>query len=222
MEETGWCKLDPLFTYKNQYSGYKEDLLRNYGAQNIILYAPTFSPSLTSAPALLQNWRKVLECNRDCLLIIKFHDLMDRGWKQKYRNSLSQFPNAVFIDEPDILKYLVVSDLMVSDTSSVVYEFLLLNKPVITFKSRSEKILWDDFEEKEKLTEKITETLLHDPYQRERQEVIKAYHPYDDGKSSFRMIDAVNNYINNNGIPKGRKLNLYRRLKIRKFFGIKP
>ena len=110
-------------------------------------------------------------------MFIKFHDLMDERWKQRYKDHLMQFKNAVFIDEPDILKYLVVSDLMISDTSSVVYEFLLLDKPVITFKSKSEEILWDDFNIKDQLSEKISESFLQDPYQKERRKVIESYHP---------------------------------------------
>ncbi|WP_010662158.1 CDP-glycerol--poly(glycerophosphate) glycerophosphotransferase [Marinilabilia salmonicolor] len=222
VEETGWCKLDSLFNKKDVYTDYKENLIKTYEVKNILLYAPTFSPSLTSVPSLLKQWEKFLDKNTNCLLFIKFHDLMDPRWKQKYKSVLEPYPNVVFVDEPDIIKYLVVSDLMISDTSSVVYEFLLLNKPVITFKSTSENICWDNFEETEKLSEKITESLTEDPFGSQRKRVIEEYHPYNDGKSSFRMIDAVKTYISMNGVPERRKLNLYRRFKIRKLFGPKP
>lgn len=219
--ETGWCKLDPLFSQKNLFSKFREDTLKKYDAKKIILYAPTFSPSLTSAPTLLNQWEEILIKNPDYLVLIKFHDLMDQGWKQRYKEKLLDYSNAVIVDEPNILKYLVISDIMVSDTSSVVYEFLLLNKPVITFNSKSKKILWDNFDNKHQLQKKLTETLLHDPHKNERIHIIEAYHPYNDGKSSFRMIDAVENYIKSHGIPEKRKLNLYRRFKIRSLFGPK-
>ncbi|MGQ1890051.1 CDP-glycerol glycerophosphotransferase family protein [Thermophagus sp. OGC60D27] len=220
--ETGWCKLDPLFGQKDLFANFRKNNLEKYNAQKIILYAPTFSPSLTSAPFLLNQWKEILDKNPDYLVFIKFHDLMDQGWKQKYKDQLKPYANAVIVDDPNILKYLVVSDIMVSDTSSVVYEFLLLDKPVITFNSSSKAILWDDFGNKNQLHEKITESLLHDPFQIKRKQIIEAYHPYNDGKSSLRMIQAVESYINNNGIPAKRHLNLYRRLKIRKLFGPSP
>jgi len=52
-----------------------------------------------------------------------------------------------------------------------------------------------------------------------RDELIKKYHPYTDGKSSQRMIKAVRKYISNSGVPRVRKLSFLRRLKVYKIFG---
>ena len=220
--ETGWCKLDPLFILNNQSLESKEALLKEYQASHVLLYAPTFSPSLTSAEALYAQWELLLNKRNDLLVMVKFHDLMDLTWKEKYRKLFSRYQKTLFVEDPNILKYLVMADLLISDTSSVVYEFLLLNKPAITFNSSSTGILWDNFKDPELFEKIINETIASDPYAEHRQKIISAYHPYSDGKSSERMLDAAVDYINHYGVPKQRRLNLYRRLKIRKLFGRKP
>ena len=61
--------------------------------------------------------------------------------------------------------------------------------------------------------------LNNDSFFEERDELIKKYHPYTDGKSSQRMIKAVRKYISNSGVPRVRKLSFLRRLKVYKIFG---
>ena len=59
----------------------------------------------------------------------------------------------------------------------------------------------------------------NDEHASDREKIINSYHPYSDGKSSLRMIKAVEDYINRNGVPERRKLGLLRRRKIRRMFG---
>src|SRR5690606_6764205 len=63
--ETGWPKVDPLFDAPP---------IRD-GARRRILYAPTFSPSLTSAPALAATIRDIV-ARRDWHWTVKFHPKM--------------------------------------------------------------------------------------------------------------------------------------------------
>ena len=93
-----------------------------------------------------------------------------------------------------------------------------MNKPVITFKSSSKSILWDNTTEFKDFTDKVKRNLEEDPYKQQRLEIIKNYHPYNDGKSSVRVIDAIENYIAENGVPEKRKLPIMRRWKMNKIF----
>ena len=70
-------------------------------------------------------------------------------------------------------KFPLIADLMINDTSSVVYGFLLLNKPVITFKSSSKSILWDNTTEFKDFTDKVKRNLEEDPYKQQRLEIRK-------------------------------------------------
>lgn len=216
--ETGWCKLDSLYRQKNDYGEDKTNLLEKYKAKKIILYAPTFSPSLTSAEIIFNKITSLAQ-DPDYLVLVKFHDLMNREVKEKYVESSSTIPNLVVVDDPDIIKYLIFADLMISDTSSVVYEFLLLNKPVITFNSSSRNIKWLNLISSSELPSAVESTLDHDEFAEGREWIIANYHPYRNGESAERMVDAVKKWLQENPVPQERKLSFLRRWKVYRKYG---
>ena len=215
--ETGWPKLDVYAKELHKYDPDKLSLLKKYSAKKIILYAPTFSPSLTSAPYVLSQIEE-LASEKKYLIAIKFHDLMADDLIDSYKKLSMSFENVLFIEERNIIKYLLISDLMISDTSSVVYEFLLLDKPVITFKNNSDAIKWDNLLSFTSLVKRVRENLLEDLFKEQRLKILKEYHPYTDGNSAKRMVEAVEDYIKKNGVPEKRLLSWFRRYKINKIF----
>ena len=215
--ETGWPKLDIYGTNKLAYEQDKKVLLEKYQAKKIILYAPTFSPKLTSAPFLKDELQK-LASNKNYLILMKFHPLMDVNWLKTYQELANEVENIVFETEKNIIKFLLMADILISDTSSVIYEFLLLDKPVVTFKNISGNILWENSLDYSKLIPLVENNLVSDPYSKERKFIFENYHPYNDGKSTERMIKAVENYIKVNGVPDMRKISLFRKFKINSKF----
>lgn len=215
--ETGWPKLDIYSKNLDNFEAEKTALLKKHKAEKLILYAPTFSPSLTSGPHLLREIQE-LSKEENYLILVKFHDLMAPEIVKEYEKLARSIPNIILEEEPNIVKFLLMADLMISDTSSVVYEFLLLDKPVITFKSSSEVKVWDNATEYSGLPRKVRINLEQDPYQEERKEIIAAYHPYNDGRSAERMVIAVKEYITEKGVPERRKLPFLRRRKINRMF----
>jgi CDP-glycerol glycerophosphotransferase (TagB/SpsB family) len=220
VKETGWSKLDPLFCIDEKINTQKEDILKKSNAKIILLYAPTFSPSLTSAPALLEEFKKIADDKR-FYTIVKSHDKMDTQIIDQYK--ILQNQNFVIDKSDDITPLLKLSDLMISDTSSVVYEFLLLNKPLITLNSNSEHIKWENIKTPVDLIPKIESYLKgDDPFKIQRDEIFKLYHPYRDGKSSKRVVDATLEYIREFKVPKKRDIPLHRKIKLLRKFGFKP
>lgn len=216
--ETGWPKLDIYGKQLHKFDEEKKELLRKFRAKKIVLYAPTFSPSLTSGPFLVEEFRR-LASNPDYLILIKFHDLMAQDLIDSYKLLAYKLNNVLFEEERNIVKFLLMADVMISDTSSVVYEFLLLDKPVITFKCNSNNIKWENSNSYSGLTELVEENLNKDSFKSERKEVMEQYHPYNDGNSAIRMIETVEKYIAKNGVPDKRKLSILRKRKINKIFG---
>jgi CDP-ribitol ribitolphosphotransferase len=215
--ETGWPKLD---VYGKQLHKFDEDAKRlkeKYKAEKIILFAPTFSPSLTCAP-FLGSELEDLATNKSYLIVIKFHDLMSEDLIYKYKKITEKNRNILFIEERNIIKYLLISDLMISDTSSVVYEFLLLDKPVITYKNNSKVFKWDNSLTYDKLSEKVAINLSKDLFKSQRKEIFNEYHPYNDGKSAERMVAAVEDYIEKYGVPERRDIPWLRRYKMNTLF----
>ncbi len=218
VQETGWCKLDALYKMNDEITKRKNELLKEYNVKKVVLYAPTFSPSLTSAPKLYETIEKLSKDN-DILVIIKFHDLMDEIYKEKF--SKLEKNNLLISKEKDILNLMKLSDMMISDTSSVVYEYILLDKPVVTLDNKSNNDAWHNLTDENDVLPAIYNILTdNDVYKDKREDTIKLYHPYSDALSSKRMIDAAMEYIDKFSVPKKRELSLLRKYKIYKEFGI--
>ncbi|MAO10220.1 MAG: CDP-glycerol--glycerophosphate glycerophosphotransferase [Flavobacteriaceae bacterium] len=215
--ETGWSKLDAYAQNKEEILSEKENLLKKHNAKHVLLYAPTFSPSLTSAEVLKPEIEQLAQ-HGDYIINIKFHDLMDSKYIEAYKNLAAKYETVYFKEGRDIIKQFIMADLLISDTSSVIYEFLLLNKPVITFGNINENIQWNNLTEKGELPNAVSENLTTDPFAEKRAKVIAEYHPYNDGKSSERMVKTIEQYIEKHGVPEKRKLSLFRKYKINKIF----
>jgi len=216
--ETGWPKLDVYGKEHTQYNAYKKELLEIHNAKKIILYAPTFSPKLTSAPFLIEHIKQ-LASNPEYMILLKFHPLMSQQWIDVYQGLADSNSNIIYQTEKNIIKFLLVSDLLISDTSSVIYEFLLLDKPVITFNNISKNIHWENSNDYNQLVSLVKNNLEVDPFAESRAYIYQQFHPYNDGKSAERMVATTRHYIEENGVPSKRKLPFLRRSKIHSIFG---
>lgn len=208
--ETGWCKLDPLYTgaqdapeLRNKYQLGEED--------KIILYAPTFSPKLTSAPAMLPELKDLAQSGQaNVKVLIKFHPLMDKQLMAEYQQAFANSRMVQVADEDDLIPFLKLSQVMISDTSSAVYEFALLNKPVITLNTSTPNPLWQDLHNAQEVLPAALAAANSSSV--EQSEIFRLYHPYADGQSSARMLTAIENYISQFGAPQMRNLKLWRKL----------
>lgn len=205
--ETGWPKVDPLFsTAPVQY--FKS-------LKPTILYAPTFSPKLTSAAELF-NKIKELSQTGEYNWLIKFHPKMAQAWIEQYNSLENEYLKVVNTHE--INQLFQSANILLSDTSSVIGEFALLGKPIVTYNNAEPGEYLIDIDNSSKLPKALTEALTPSG---KLMLAIKQYcndlHPYQDGQSSSRIIDAVDNILTNGKLAKKRKpLNLFRSFKLRK------
>lgn len=205
VKETGWPALDPLFD-KGKFD-------RN--VKSTILLCSTFSRNLTCAPHLY-NMVKFLSEKGRWNWLIQFHPKMDKSIVERYKKL--QNDNLTFVETDNVIPLLQQADVMVCDTSSVLIMFLLQNKPVVTFKNIDPKNYLIDIDQAEKLEKSIEKALsqpkeLMDNIQR----FINDTHPYQDGLSAKRVLEAVDERLAGNLTPLKRKpLNLLRKFKMRK------
>jgi len=205
VKETGWPKLDPYFALKS--SSEK----RTKSEKMQVLYAPTFSPSLSSAPALLAQF-KALSTDGNYKIIVKFHPKMDKDWIAQYYAIANE--NIIISDDDNILPLILSTDVLVSDTSSVVDEALLMGKRVITFKNSQPQNAIIDICDPAELSPALNEILDDEQLGKNIEQYITQVHPYQDGDSASRVLDAVDDVANLGLKPK--PLNLMRKFKLRK------
>ena len=217
--ETGWTRQDWIYENLHAFDDYRKELLEKYNKKDIVLYAPTFSPSLTSLPTIKESLRKLVKSKNDVLLLLKFHPLTKEEWVEEYKQLALENEDILWIEDNNVTKYQFISDVMISDTSSVVYEFLLLDKPVITFNTIAKEIYWKNITDVSELESAYDEVLSSDECLTQRKWIVKNYDPYLDGKVSSRMLDGAIDYIERNGIPKKKKTNFWRRYTSVKKFG---
>lgn len=212
--ETGWPKIDALFQYRPETTWKKA-----HGVDKpVILYAPTFSPSFTSAPALEKTIRHMSR-QGGLYWLVKFHPLMDRETIDAYRHMQNQ--NLKFVEDADIIPYLHAADIMLTDESSVMAEFLLLNKPVITFRTQTPAAYMVNITETRDL-ENTIQTVLENPgkIREDAREFVHRLHPCTDGRSSERVLSATDAFVaHDRGQLKKKPLNLYRKIQARRRLG---
>ena len=131
---TGFTKLDPLYLSSEK----KEDqrLKSELGINNdlpIVLYAPTFYP--TSFENIYQELEFI---SSEYNILIKLHNFSWFQSRYSYQSSIATkialknenihlLPSNVF----NIIPYYKISDILISDISSTIFEFLPLNRPII-------------------------------------------------------------------------------------------
>lgn len=206
--ETGWPKLDGLFTSPKYHWGEQQD-------KPTILFAPTFSPALTAAPALFDEISR-LSREKNWQWLVKFHPKMDPLWIEKYRELSSD--NLKVVDDCDVSHVLQTADIMVSDTSSIIGEFALLGKPAVTLNNSQPGDYLIDIQEADTLEAAIEQALIPS---KELAEHIKDYasdlHPYYDGLSAERIYQATKCLLDNGKqAKKSMPANVFRNLKMRK------
>lgn len=208
--ETGWPKLDPLFQSPGS--------VRRESERPTILYASTFTERISSARHL-RDTIGALARRGDWHWLVTLHPKMAADVVASYRQL--QGPSLQFVETDDILQLYSRADVLLSDTSSVVPEFLTLHKPVVTFRNRRPGPHLIDVQQIEEV-EPALRKALQPPH--DLRQAIEAYvrniHPYRDGRSSERVLEATQSAIAQGRVGLTRKpLNLGRRLQARKRLG---
>ena len=215
----GYTKCDPLINMENNL----DDLFKKAGldkSKKTILYAPSFYPS-----SIEKLYPELEFISNEFNLIIKLHNF---SWFQKryqyqskmMKNIDRKMPN-VYLAKPvdfDVIPFMKMSDLLISDISSTIFEFLPLNRPIVMAECFSLRIkhqfFYKRFTRKLDLDRYDSVDFVHrinDPSQLNaliyhcieypselselRKDAIGAYLYKNDGKASSRLIDEIEKRI---------------------------
>lgn len=218
--ETGWPKLDPLLNdtplenYKNRFP--KTD-------KPLVLFASTFSPRLTAAPALLETLTQLTQSD-EWNWLLTLHPKMPQPIVDAYQQLANE--HTIYVDSADdMLPLLASADVMLCDTSSILLEFMLLNKPVVTFNNAAPDASLLNVTHPDDIHTALTHALQRPAEQMQAaQQYTQRIHPSRDGKSSERILDCVEDALKT-GWPEelsAKPFNLLRKWKLRRamqYFG---
>lgn len=208
--ETGWCKVDSFFsTIKNNQPRKNDNLT--------IFVASTFSKGISS----LHEFHPIIERlaqNRKWNWIVTLHPkLQEEGLIKKYQILAKEYSNITFIPVIKDIQTIYNTDVMLCDSSSIIIEYMLCDKPVVTYKNTTpgkHLINVTDVNDIEQALEKAL------TYPKELMNEISTYtqkhEKYPDGKSSARILNAVDDFIENHKEHiKPKPLNLFRKIQFR-------
>ncbi|MCK5076068.1 MAG: CDP-glycerol glycerophosphotransferase family protein, partial [Calditrichia bacterium] len=200
-------KVDYILQYNAQNVKNKFDIPNN---KKVILYAPTFSKTMESASELLPIIPETVRDDETWLL--KFHELMDENIINEIKER--NLPNIKIIDTIDITPLLHASDVLISDTSSVIYEFMVLKKPVITYKTQNRKDKGINIQSSNELRSALDEALKR-PYAENCNKHLKEVNPYLDGQITKRVFETLTDIKVKNLLPNKRKpFNMFRKWQV--------
>jgi teichoic acid glycerol-phosphate primase len=183
----------------------KEALEKKYpimAGKKRILYAPTFrDQQLEEYDVKLDIERMYHTLKDDYLLLIKLHPAVKTRlpYQEMYPDFVIDFSHQKSINE-----ILVIADYLISDYSSVPFEYSLLKKPMIFFaydlqEYQNERGVIQDYTKKVPgsvafTSEEVIQLLLEDKLEAGAEFAAK-WHTYSDGNSSKKLVDYIKKRI---------------------------
>ncbi|MCK5147134.1 CDP-glycerol glycerophosphotransferase family protein [bacterium] len=207
--ETGWPKIDFILDYDTAGLRDRFDIAAE---KKIVLYAPTHSRRMQSAEALLPDLESIIR--DDEVWFCKPHELMNKSLLSR----LSALGKGRFrlVDGYDITPYLHLADVMISDTSSVIYEFMVLDKPIVTYNTldRFDKAI--NIRDADELRSAL-DRCFRNPGEMSasRHDHLNEVNPVLDGSISRNIFDALDSI--DTAMPLGTRrkpLNLFRKAQL--------
>lgn len=209
--ETGWTKADTYFS--------AEMLRREPHDRPVILYSSTFTRSLTSTPILADTIEKAV-AEKTWDWIFMFHPkLDDKKILDRYADIAAKYPNAEYFGNTFSADAMRRADVMLCDASSIMLEFMFMDKPVVSFRNTTPGPYLIDVTEPDAVVPAL-ETALSRPAELmgEIRKYTMWHEPHRDCGCSARVLDAVDDFIAAGGRSKLKRkpLNIVRKIKLRR------
>jgi CDP-glycerol glycerophosphotransferase (TagB/SpsB family) len=202
VQVTGYPRNDQLFERQKVILGAGKLLnLSIKERRKIVTYLPTYRERVEQ-PFFL-DWNQLNEVMRECasIFVIKFHPF------DKTTLDLDQYEFIEVLESSvDIYPLLSVTDILISDYSSVVFDYLLLDRPIIYFVYdlkeyvSVDRSLYETFEStvagditgnSDELIVAIKKNLTTDKNKVERRRMSVKYNDFIDGNSSKRVFSKI-------------------------------
>ncbi len=207
VKETGWSKMDPLFPIMKKDPEEKP----------VILIASTFTKqySLALKDEVVAELERISKIGKWHFIAV-LHPKLDASIYSKFETM--QHENFTFYNTTNLIPIFKKADVMFADTTSALIEFLIQEKPVVTFKNNMPGPFLIDISSVSEIEPALEKALNPSPaLLQEIKKFSEFSHTYRDGKSSSRVIDACIEFLHRDKSHlKKKPLNLLRKYKMRK------
>lgn len=214
--ETGWPKADLYFSPDMQR--------RPCNSRPVVLYSATFTRSLTSAPILSEEIGRLVG-TREWDWIFMFHPKFTNAEVLEcYERIATEHENVSFLGNTFDAAAMRRADVMLCDSSSIIIEFMFLDKPVVTFRNSHPGPFLLDVTRPEEVEAALEKALTRPAELMEEVHKYTLFHePHRDGRCAERVIDAVDDFLERGYRGLKRKpLNLIRKWKMRRKLNYYP
>ncbi len=205
--ETGWSKVDPLFPIQK----------KEIEQPPVVFIASTFTPRLSLAfnDAVYSKIEQLIR-DKKYRFIMVLHPKLSKEVINKWQ--LLNGDYFTFYNTTDLVPLFKKADLMFSDTTSAIQEFMLQEKPIVTINHHIPKPHLINITEVSELEKALNKALTFpNGIMLEMKNYNQELHPYFDGESSKRVIDASISFLHKDkSYLKKKPLNLMRKYKLRK------
>lgn len=165
--------------------------------KKVILYAPTFRDNKQASDMYIDYERLKNSISSEYVLLIKYHPRLNKVFKA---DVLPDFVYDVSMHQ-DVNELLTVVDILVTDYSSLPFEFALLKRPMIFFvpdldKYSKSRGLWEPLDQSlpgpiTKNTDELIEAINHaSVHIKEIDDFNLRWNTYSNGQSSQNLIDV--------------------------------
>ncbi|WP_423364018.1 CDP-glycerol glycerophosphotransferase family protein [Mycoplasma sp. P36-A1] len=190
----GCSRMDSLFNKSLEEINELKNNLNIPLDKKVVLYAPTFKDIKNET--LPFNLNDLLNSfNDEYVLVIKMHYLSNITIKNKNVINLTNYHN--------ISDILLCSDLLISDYSSVIFDYSILNRPIILLQNDKQEYLdkrglsfnIEDYVSKESLIYNIDDLyklFKNNDFKKIKNNLKQHFYPLEDGQSSKRIVESLN------------------------------
>lgn len=202
---TGIPRTDILFNAEKfdiMKSGFWRDYPQLEG-KKLILYAPTFRDEEVDNPKMMLDLQKWLHSVADdTVLMLRLHPFVSGRFKSE---SEAQYGGRIIdmSSYPELNTLLSVSDVLITDYSSIIFEYIVFNRPIIFYAYDLERFESSDRGFYENYREYVpgivvsdTEGIINaingqDEYSDKRKYFYDDAYEYKDGKSTERLLKLL-------------------------------
>ncbi|PNX48766.1 MAG: hypothetical protein BV456_09460 [Thermoplasmata archaeon M8B2D] len=211
---TGFARMDIL---KKYLECSRVELFHQLGFKNegrIILYAPTFDIGLWPWGEEYNEFEKFcIFCKKnDLILVLRFHPLVKIN-RWRVSDIIKKYRNVYWLDmskEPDTMKILAVTDVLVTDWSSIYTDYFLTGRPIVYLEVdkkyytevRGEPEIPADFRAGEiaHSNDEFYESMKivlnkGNRYRKQQENLLKIIHGSVDGNSSERVTKIIDKLL---------------------------